>query len=114
MFCMYVNIADVGLSALLVWLLLPRWGLNAYIFVICFTEVFNFALSIGRLRRMACFQLPLRKSLRAVACAAACGLAARLLGAYTGAAESAAALVLSLAAGLGLYCLAMREELTIL
>ncbi len=111
MFCMYVNIADVGLSALLVWLLLPKWGLNAYIFVICFTEVFNFALSIWRLRRTARFRLPPRRTLYTAAAAALCGLAARALGAYTGAGESAAALVLSLAGGLGLYCLAVRKSL---
>ena len=52
MFCMVVNIADAGLSALLVWLLLPRWGLPAYIFVICFTELFNFVLSLFRLHKV--------------------------------------------------------------
>ena len=51
MFCMTVNILDAGLSALLVWLFLPRWGLAAYVGVICFTELFNFVLSLGRLRR---------------------------------------------------------------
>ena len=114
MFCMYVNIADVGLSALLVWLLLPRWGLNAYIFVICFTEIFNFLLSFWRLCRTARFRLPWGQAARAVVCAALCGAAARLLGGYTGAAESVAGLVLSLAAGLGLYCLAMGKNATIL
>lgn len=114
MFCMYVNIADVGLSALLVWLLLPRWGLGAYIFVICFTEIFNFALSFRRLRKVACFQLPFKQSVRAILCAALCGAAARLIGIYVGAAESTAGLVLSMAAGLGLYCLTMRKNISIL
>lgn len=53
MFCMAVNILDAGLSALLVWLLLPRWGLPAYIFVIAFTEAFNFFLSLLRLRKVS-------------------------------------------------------------
>ncbi len=53
MFCMLVNILDAGLSALLVWLMLPRWGLAAYIFVIGFTELFNFVLSLLRLRRIS-------------------------------------------------------------
>lgn len=52
LFCMIVNIADAGLSALMVWALLPRWGLSAYIFVICFTELFNFVLSLFRLHRV--------------------------------------------------------------
>ena len=114
MFCMYVNIADVGLSALMVWLMLPRWGLGAYIFVICFTEIFNFALSLWRLRHVSGVRLPWRALGRAGLCAALCGLAARLLGAYTGAAASAPALVLSMAGGLGLYCLMMRKRTSIL
>ena len=114
MFCMYVNIADVGLSALMVWLMLPRWGLGAYIFVICFTEVFNFALSLWRLRHISGAGLPRRALCRAGLCALLSGLAARLLGAYTGAAASAPALVLSMAAGLGLYCLMMGKRTSIL
>ncbi len=114
MFCMYVNIADVGLSALLVWLMLPRWGLGAYIAVICFTEIFNFALSMWRLKRVSGFRLPPRDTVLAVLLAALCGGAAWLLGKYTGAAVSVPALVLSMAAGLGLYCLAIRKHITIL
>ena len=111
MFCMYVNIADVGLSALLVWLLLPEWGLNAYLFVICFTEVFNFALSIWRLRRTARFRLPAGRTAWVILWAALCGVAARLIGLYTGAGESVLALAFSLGAGLGLYLLAMRGRM---
>ena len=114
MFCMYVNIADVALSALLVWLLLPRWGLGAYIFVICFTEIFNFALSAWRLRRVSGVTLPARKTAGVLLLALACGGAARLLGIYTGAAERTAALVFSMAAGLGLYCLAVARRTSIL
>ena len=114
MFCMYVNIADVGLSALLVWALLPEWGLGAYVFVICFTEIFNFVLSLWRLRKVSGFAVPWKQAGRAVAWAILCGGFARLLGAYTGADGSAAALVLSMAGGLGLYCLAMRKNISIL
>ncbi len=114
MFCMYVNIADVGLSALLVWLMLPRWGLGAYVFVICFTEVFNFALSLWRLRHVSGFRLPGWAVGRTVLFAALAGAAARLLGAYTGAAVSVPALVLSMGAGLGLFFLAMRHHTSIL
>ncbi len=53
MFCMAVNIADAAVSALLVWLLLPRRGLSAYIFMICFTELFNFLFSLLRLRKVS-------------------------------------------------------------
>lgn len=73
MFCMYVNIADAGLSALLVWLLLPSGGIAAYVFVICFTEAFNFAVSLWRLRRRANVRIRLRPLVRALGSA---GLAA--------------------------------------
>ncbi len=113
MFCMAVNIADVALSALMVWLLLPEWGLDAYLFVICFTEIFNFALSIWRLRKVSGFRLPWRRTVRALLWAALSGGAARLLGALTGADGSVIALALSMGAGLGLYCLAMRGHFSI-
>ncbi len=113
MFCMYVNIADVGLSALLVWLLLPGWGLNAYIFVICFTEIFNFVLSMGRLRRVSGFRLPPALVGRAALWAALSGALARLLGAMWGAGRSPAALILSMGAGLALYGAVMARHITI-
>ncbi len=113
MFCMFVNIADVGLSALMVWLLLPERGLNAYIFVICFTEAFNFLLSMGRLRKVSGFSVPWGQVGRTLLCALLCGAAARFLGILTGAENSVTALAASITAGLGLYCLAMREHLTL-
>lgn len=70
MFCMYVNIADVALSALLVWLMLPRGGIAAYIFVICFTEAFNFALSLRRLKKRTNFRFLWRPFLRTLLCGA--------------------------------------------
>ncbi len=113
MFCMYVNIADVGLSALLVWLALPRWGLAAYIGVICFTEAFNFALSIGRLRKVSGFRVRWRL-IGAVALAAALAAGTALLaGRLTGAAESALSLAVSMGLGLGVYWLALRGRIRI-
>ena len=113
MFCMYVNIADVGLSALLVWLALPRWGLAAYIGVICFTEAFNFALSIGRLRKVSGFRIRWRQ-IGAVALAAALAAGTALLtGRLTSAAESALSLAVSMGLGLGVYCLALRGRIRI-
>jgi stage V sporulation protein B len=49
---MLVNILDSLTSVLLVWYLLPAHGVAGYIFVIYFTEVFNFVLSIGKLYKM--------------------------------------------------------------
>ncbi len=48
-YCMGVNIADAGFSILLVWLLLPKFGADGFIYVIYFTEIVNFALSLGKL-----------------------------------------------------------------
>lgn len=46
---MSVNIADASLSILLVILLLPRFGILGYIMTVYFTEIINFAFSLGRL-----------------------------------------------------------------
>jgi len=48
-YSMGVNIADAAISVVLVWYLLPRYGVYGFIFVVYFSEVFNFILSIGRL-----------------------------------------------------------------
>ncbi len=49
---MGINVLDSALGVLLVWTLLPRWALGAYIFIIYFDECLNFALSSARLRRV--------------------------------------------------------------
>ena len=46
---MGVNVLDSLCGLGLVWLLLPRWGLNGYLFVIAATETLNFLLSALRL-----------------------------------------------------------------
>ena len=49
---MGINILDALAGLLLVWLLLPRYALRAYIGIIYFTEILNFLLSVFRLRRL--------------------------------------------------------------
>lgn len=49
---MKVNILDSALSAILVWRLLPRYALKAYIGIIYFTEILNFVLSYARLNNV--------------------------------------------------------------
>ena len=49
---MGINILDALLGLLLTWQLLPRYALTAYIGIIYATELLNFALSIGRLRKI--------------------------------------------------------------
>ena len=49
---MGINILDALTGLLLVWWLLPRYALAAYIGIIYFTELLNFVLSMTRLRRV--------------------------------------------------------------
>jgi stage V sporulation protein B len=51
-YSMCVNIADSSVSVILVWITLPVWGIKAYLFMIISTEIFNFALSMYRLRQI--------------------------------------------------------------
>ena len=48
-YSMNVNIADASISVLLVWLLLPAYGIWGYVITIYITELLNAALSIARL-----------------------------------------------------------------
>ena len=104
MFCMYVNIADAGLSALLVWLMLPKWGLSAYIFVICFTEIFNFALSLWRLRAKSGVSIPFKHILETALWAALSGAFAWGVNSIMkSAGNGVPALIAACIAGLALY-----------
>lgn len=48
-YSMIINIADASMSVLLVWLLLPRFGIMGYIMTVYFTEIVNATLSITKL-----------------------------------------------------------------
>lgn len=105
MFCMYVNIADAALSALLVWQTLPRWGLPAYLFMICFTETFNFVFSLIRLKKKAGLQIPAKRCLFVLLWAGLAGMGARLLYNAISAGNSIPALIVSALAGVILFAL---------
>ena len=49
---MGINVLDALLGLLLLWKLLPRFALTGYLALVYLTEVFNFALSALRLRRV--------------------------------------------------------------
>lgn len=59
---MGINILDALLGLLLVWWLLPIYALNAYIAIIYFTELVNFALSLRRLNRISGADFTARQS----------------------------------------------------
>ena len=46
---MNVNIADALISVVLVWILIPSFGMEGYLFTIYFSELFNTVLSIHHL-----------------------------------------------------------------
>lgn len=66
---MIINIADSALSVLLVILLLPKYALGGYIAIICFTELFNFVLSVYRLRKVSSLRIAPRSLFLSVLCA---------------------------------------------
>lgn len=70
LWCMGVNIIDSAVSVLLVFLLLPKYALTGYIIILIATELFNFILSMYRLRKIS----RLKVSLKAVFLAALCAL----------------------------------------
>ena len=49
LYCMIINILDALLSVILVWILLPRYGILGYIITVYFTELTNAILSITKL-----------------------------------------------------------------
>ncbi len=49
LFCMRVNIADALISVVLVWILVPMWGVKGYAAVIVVSELFNATVSIWKL-----------------------------------------------------------------
>lgn len=65
LYCMLVNIADAALSVLMVWFLVPIYGVRGYIFVMFASEIFNAALSICRLLRITGLHVRLLKWLAA-------------------------------------------------
>ena len=58
-YCMVINIVDALLSVILVWILLPRYGILGYIITVYFTELINAALSITKLLCVTKFKFKL-------------------------------------------------------
>lgn len=66
MYSMRYNILDSFVSVILVYFLLPKYAVAGYIVMIYFTDIFNFTLSIRRLRVITKINLPLKKIIKAV------------------------------------------------
>ena len=48
-YCMVINIVDALFSVILVWILLPKYGIMGYVITVYFTELVNATLSITKL-----------------------------------------------------------------
>lgn len=66
---MRYNILDSFISVILVYILLPKYAVPGYIFMIYFTDIFNFTLSIRRLRVVTRFRLSAKKIVMSILCA---------------------------------------------
>lgn len=66
MYCMRYNILDSFVSVILVYFLLPKYAVLGYIFMIYFTEIFNFTLSLRRLTVITKIIFPFKKTLLSV------------------------------------------------
>jgi stage V sporulation protein B len=107
MYSMAYNIVDSAISVILVWFLLPRFAVPGYIVMIYFTDIFNFSLSIRRLRVVTKFSLQGRNIVKAAACAIGSVNIAVLLLRLVGFPLSAAGSVLTvyIVLSLGIYLL---------
>ncbi len=74
--CMRYNVWDSGLCVVFVYLLLPRFGMKGYIFILFFSEIFNYFFSLRRLCSVAVVQLNLSTD---VCMPLLCGVCAPLL-----------------------------------
>lgn len=105
--CMRYNIWDSGLCVVLVYFLLPRFGMKGYIFILFFSEIFNYYFSLRRLGKVATVELDLASDLFAPLLSGACAPAFvstlfRLGGLSV---DGAASLVLAVAVSVFLYAL---------
>ena len=77
---MRYNLADSALCVLAVWLLLPHYGADGYVFILFASELFNASLSIGRLFAVSRARLlPLRHLFLPIICAGGGAALCRLL-----------------------------------
>lgn len=78
------NLLTSFLDVALLWLLLPRYGLNGYYFSFSVTHLVNFCLSLRRLLLISGARPEIGLSLRAILCAGAAGWTSSLLPAWGG------------------------------
>ncbi len=87
-YSMVINIVDASLSVILVWLLLPKFGIMGYIITVYFTELVNAACSITKLlivtkTKVRLFDWIVKPVLCAIISTAVTGLVFKVLSLYS-------------------------------
>ena len=110
MYTMWVNISDSVISVIMVYFLLPKWAVDGYIFMICFTEVFNFGLSIYKLSKFAKMKIYWFVILKSLFSAASSAVISAAILKLCGVSSSSGVLALTIhiATTLSLYVLLLR------
>lgn len=65
---MRYNVLDSLISVILIYILLPKYAINGYVFTIAFTEIFNFWLSVNRLIKVTDFKISLLSIIKPLFC----------------------------------------------
>ena len=73
LYSMKYNVIDSVICLVLVYILLPKYGVYGYIFILYFSEIFNFILSIRRLNIIAAIRIDLVVALKSLLAAAGAG-----------------------------------------
>ena len=104
---MRISILDAALSALLVWILVPRYALAGYLITIFAGEIVNFYLSLRALLRIADVRLHIMRDVALpILCICAATLPLGILFRYTG--GGAAMIFVFAAAAMALYYVQLR------
>lgn len=111
MHSMAYNITEALIGVLLIYTLLPKYALTAYIVIICFSECYNFALSFRRLNRVTKINLRLSMIVLPLLCAVGASQAAQLIFSVSriDPAASVPLVVLAVSLGTGIYILLLQS-----
>lgn len=63
---MYCNIIDLFMSIALIYTIVPVYGLNGYIFILYFSEIFNFTISVYQLKKTTQFSFDLKIGIKTI------------------------------------------------
>ena len=73
LYSMKINVLDSMISVAMVYLLLPKYAVNGYIFIMYFTEAFNLAMSAYRLSKKARITIRITDCIKILAAAYGAG-----------------------------------------